>query len=211
MSAQGTAAISLSAIAREMELSVPALYRYFTSRDALITVLIVEAYEDLADTMEQAAHTAPQDAYGDRLLAVMLAYRAWARQRPVDFQLIFGNPIPGYHAPAELTVPAARRSLKVVTDILSEAYHAKANRPPPQPESAAPPFSIELPEVQGGEIDLPSDLAYRCIAGWAAMHGLVMLELFNHLPMVKGDFGAFFRRQMVDVLENLGLNVTQRE
>ena len=95
MAESGTAGVSLSAIARAMELSAPALYRYFASRDDLVTALIVDAFNDLADDDPGGRSRLWRPAYADRLLAC-LAYREWAIAHPVDFQLIYGNPIPGY-------------------------------------------------------------------------------------------------------------------
>jgi AcrR family transcriptional regulator len=106
MAAEGTAALSLRAIARDMEMTAPALYRYFPSREDLITALIVDAFNALADALEAADAAPTQQDYGSRLRAVLMAYRGWALEHPTDFQLIYGNPIPGYSAPRELTVPA---------------------------------------------------------------------------------------------------------
>ncbi|MBZ0286445.1 MAG: WHG domain-containing protein, partial [Anaerolineae bacterium] len=114
MAEQGTAAVGLRAIARDLDMTAPALYRYFPSLDDLITALIVDAYNANADAMAEADAAQPPTDYLARLLAALNAYRDWALAHPVDFQLIYGNPIPGYHAPAEITIPAARRNFAVM-------------------------------------------------------------------------------------------------
>src|SRR5689334_18627833 len=96
MADSGTAAVSLRAIARELKLTAPALYRYFASRDELITALILDAFNSLADTLAATAQAAAPDNPWNQMTAVLIAYRAWALAHPTDFQLIYGNPIPGY-------------------------------------------------------------------------------------------------------------------
>jgi AcrR family transcriptional regulator len=207
MARDGTAGLSLNAIARAMEISAPALYRYFASRDDLITALVIDAYHDLAASLEQADTAHPPAQHGDRLLAVMTQYRAWAKANPTDFQLIFGNPIPGYVAPVDQTLPAARRALRVIIGIFTDAQRAGVAFQQPMPPGA---FSFQLPLVPDDPASgpLPQVILYSAISGWARMHGLVMLELFNHLPMVAGDFGAFYASEMVDMVVSLGLTLS---
>src|SRR5215471_16268013 len=109
MAAQGTTAIHLRAIAEQMGFTSQALYRYFKSRDALLTELIIDAYTDLARTMESARDARSPDAYGERLFAALMGYRQWAVAHPVDYTLIYGMPIPDYQAPSELIQPAMPR------------------------------------------------------------------------------------------------------
>src|SRR5689334_23821717 len=94
MAAEGTASLSLRAIARLLDVTAPALYRYFADRDDLITDLIVEAFNNLADAMEAAEAEVARDDYGGRLITALMAYRRWAMEHRTDFQLIYGNPIP---------------------------------------------------------------------------------------------------------------------
>src|SRR5262249_49131651 len=93
---QGAAAVSLRSIAKYLAVTHPALYRYFDRRDDLITALILDAYHALAEALATARDTAPADDSAARLLAACLEYRDWALAHPVDYALIFGNPIPGY-------------------------------------------------------------------------------------------------------------------
>ncbi len=109
MAEYGTAGLSLRGIAREMGITAPAIYNYFPRLDDLITALIVDAFNALADAMEAAEAAEPSERPYDKIMALCLAYREWAMADPTVFQLIYGNPIPGYHAPEELTIPLARR------------------------------------------------------------------------------------------------------
>ncbi|MFZ1629219.1 MAG: TetR/AcrR family transcriptional regulator, partial [Anaerolineae bacterium] len=109
MAAHGTAGLSLRGIAREMSITAPAIYNYFPRLEDLITALIVDAFTALADAMDAAEAAAPSERAYDKIMALCLAYREWAIAHPTVFQLIYGNPIPGYRAPEELTLPLARR------------------------------------------------------------------------------------------------------
>lgn len=199
MATSGTASLTLNAIARAMGMVPSALYRYYPDRDALITALIVDAFERLASTL-RAADAGP--SYGARLLSAARAYRRWALDNPVDFQLVFGNPIPEYHAPAQQTGPAMQRVFAVFLDIINEAHAAGALRParafrPAVLAACGPgdPFSVYPPTVM-----------YSGLEGWAAMHGVVTLELFGHLHHSVADHQAFYDGHMLDYLAGVGLS-----
>lgn len=207
MAENGTAGVSLNAIARTMELSAPALYRYFTSRDALVTALIVDAFNDLADTVEAAEATVEAGGSSAEKIAVScLAYREWAIAHPVDFQLIYGNPIPGYVAPVATTVPLARRPFNGLIRYFLEAYRSGELILPPEysilPTSLATHLTVWLPEAG---YDLPHVLVCLLMSLWARIHGMVMLELFEHLTPVVGDAAAFYRYELQAFLQRLGL------
>lgn len=106
----GPEGLSINAIARELGVSGPALYRYFASRDALLTELIVDAYDDLADALAAARD----------LPAFARAYRAWALAQPHRYRLLYGPPLPGYDAHAQPLVDAARRSMTLLVELLGD-------------------------------------------------------------------------------------------
>ena len=105
MAINGTAGLSLRAIAREMGMTAPALYHYYASLNDLITALILDAFTQLADTLETTAADPALTTVAERLTAVANANRQWALDHPLDFQLIYGNPIPDYEQPADITYP----------------------------------------------------------------------------------------------------------
>lgn len=114
---QGAGAVSLNAVAREMGMSGPALYRYYPSRDAVLTDLIVETYEELGAVIERAVTGASDPGAAIRALAN--AYRSWAREHPTLYQLLLGTPVPRYEDDPARTTPPARRTLQVVIEALS--------------------------------------------------------------------------------------------
>jgi AcrR family transcriptional regulator len=122
MEEKGTAGLSLRAIARELGVTAPAIYNYFPRLEDLITALITNAFTDLAEAMEYCREQNDEKPRIFQIKAMIYAYRQWAVDHPVDFQLIYGNPIPGYQAPFEVTGPLARRH-DVAPDGLTSSGH----------------------------------------------------------------------------------------
>lgn len=207
MATSGTAALSLGAIARAMEMVPSALYRYYASRDDLITALIVDAFDALGRAAADADAQVPASNYGARMLATTLAYRAWALANPADFLLIFGTPIPGYDAPPEPTNAAVRRSFSVFLRILQAAYAAGVLRPSPEHAQQADRQSLERHTIDAGtEISIASVVNYTGMACWARMHGLVILEVTQHLQPGIADTAAFYHAEMIATLKAIGLD-----
>lgn len=209
MAAHGTAGLSLRAIAREMGMSAAALYHYFPSLDDLITLLIAENFNALADALERARDTSRARAGVERLEDVLMAYRAWAVEHPVDFQLIYGNPIPGYVAPREVTVPAAVRGFSVIVGLIQQLIETGEIRPQPPYDRVPPEVEAHMRALiaRDGYPASPQAL-YLGVVGWTALHGILMLELFNHLQPVIGDVETYYRDQVRRLLITIGLNDT---
>jgi AcrR family transcriptional regulator len=198
----GTAGLSMRAIARELDMTAPALYYYFKSLDDLITVLIYEDYHAQADAMEAARDATADRSYAEQLMATMDAYRQWALDHPVDYMLISGNPIPGYDAPGELTTPAAARSLAVPLGIIADGMAAG--------EFSAPPEALNLPEALEHTLSqiaaergyqTPVSAVYLAVVGWTQVQGLVSLELYNATQPVVGDTALFYRHRMQALID----------
>jgi AcrR family transcriptional regulator len=210
MAENGTAGLSLSAIARELEVSQPALYRYYASRDDLVTVLIVDAFNAMADACETADAGVPTEQYGTRMLQVILAMREWALANPVDFQLIYGNPIPGYHAPEDETTRASWRTFAVILKILNSAHQAGKLTPRPQDLQHAATLIRSLPPDQGQEAIEPV-IVHIGVLGWCLTHGMILLELFHHTTALVADPGAFYRYEAENLLRQFGLTIDIEE
>src|SRR5688500_11648060 len=95
--------LSLRAVARDLGVVSSAIYRYFASRDDLLTALILDADNSLGAAVEAADVAARADRDGDdltgRWLAVCHAVRDWALAAPHEYALVYGSPVPGYRAP----------------------------------------------------------------------------------------------------------------
>lgn len=207
MAEHGTEGLATRLIAREMGLTAPALYHYFASRDELITALIVDAFNALADAVQAVVTEA--EARGEsptgQLRSVLLAYRAWALAHSIDFQLIYGNPIPGYEAPADLTVPAAERGLSIIAPLVARVYAEKQAHLPAQGGPVPAAVAAALQEIITREgYAIPLWPFYMTVVGWSRIHGIITLELFHHLQPVVGDVEAFYRAAIADMLAAMG-------
>src|SRR5690349_15982731 len=110
----GSAGLSLRAVAREVGMVSSAVYRYFPSRDDLLTALIVDAYNAVGATAEEAIAANRRRTAAARWLAVSEAVRTWALANPHEYALIYGSPVPGYSAPPDTIDPAARIALALL-------------------------------------------------------------------------------------------------
>ena len=204
---EGPAALSLRSVARDLEMAPSALYRYFDGRDALLSALIMAAYEALATEAERTADRAGQTQATDaqRWLEVPRAVRRWALARPQEWGLIFGTPVPGYEAPEDTVEPYARVAsalLRPVVDAVA-AGRLRAQRPDPGNadalrESVAPVADALLPGMPVGTVVL-------AVQAWTTLVGVVSLEVFGHWRNTILDPEAFFEETMRNVGDNIGL------
>ncbi len=204
MAQQGTAGISLRSIARDMELSPAALYRYFPSRDDLITALIVDSFHSQSRAMRSAVEAVPESDLLGRLAAFMLAYRDWALSNPVDFQLTYGNPIPDYHAPEDLTSPAAQGALEVGLITIEQAIRTGDLVPPSEYTDLPDDLRTRLEFVGIRYGGISATALYLAMMAWGQGHGLVMLELFHHIQPTLGDPTSFFRNEVQNLIKRMG-------
>ncbi len=205
MAEVGAAALSLRAIAREMGMTAPALYRYYDNRDALVTTLIVEAYNALADAMLAADSRVVSDDFNGRFQAVAFAFREWARQHPQDFTLIYGTPIPGYQAPRDQTVEPAGRVLQTIGFVLTAAWQAGKIRIPP----AYQPLPPALQTVINDDIlpQLPENVPAAGVALtmtiWARLYGVVWGELYGHFIPGLAESGSLYHIEVAAIWAEL--------
>jgi AcrR family transcriptional regulator len=206
MAARGTAGLSLRGIARELGITAPAIYNYFPTLDDLITALIGDAFQALAIAMAQAAGTHPEAHPAARIYAAGLAYRDWALAHPIQFQLIYGNPIPNYVAPAEVTSPLARRPFEGLMQDFWQAYQSGALQLPADCSDIPPALRDDIRQYLSRiERALPEALVYAIMASWARIHGIVMLELFQHITPILPHTGQFYRHELANFLRSLGM------
>jgi AcrR family transcriptional regulator len=206
MAAEGTAGVTLRAIAREMGMTAPALYRYFGSRDELVTALVSDAYSALADAMEAAVEAVGPDHHAERVRAAFGAFRSWGLEHPTEFALIFGSPIPGYVAP-EATRPAGLRYTDLLGRLLAEALADGALDPARIDVRVPPVLARQVDDFQrrrGGPV-LPPPVMALGLGAWARVHGLVALEIFGHLAPAIGDGAALFEQEMETIVRQSGL------
>ena len=195
----GPAALSLRAVARDVGMVSSAVYRYFPSRDDLLTRLIVDAYGAVADEAEAADASRRRGDHAGRWLAVSRAIRAWAAAHVQEYGLIYGSPVPGYRAPVDTIDPAARVSTVFLALVADAAGAGDIAARPPGERAAAMPSTVHsdiarLRELGG--VDLDDEVLSRGLAIWTQMFGTISFELFGHLHNVVEDYDGFFDVQM---------------
>ncbi|WP_328369584.1 TetR/AcrR family transcriptional regulator [Streptomyces sp. NBC_00445] len=201
LAAEGAAKLSLRAVARELGMASSALYRYFPSRDDLLTALIIDAYNSMGQSAE-AAHEKVADAGpAQRWVTVCEAVRAWALGHPHEYALIYGSPVPGYTAPDD-TVPAASRVGHLFIGILRDAYQGLGLAKPPLPAELRPEAERMTADLAP---DLPPETVNALVAAWAQLYGLVGFELFGQFNRVVEDRETFFRHAVAQLAHGVGL------
>lgn len=190
----GAAALSLRAVARDVGMVSSAIYRYFPSRDDLLTALIVEAFDAVGAAAEAADATCARTDHAGRWLAVTAAVRGWARANPHQYALVYGSPVPGYAAPADTVDPAARVSL-VLLGLLVDV--AAAGEVAPAPIRTTRGVRGDLAGLRDAYADgVPDDLLADGMRAWTTLFGHVSYELFGHFEGVVTDHDGFFDLQM---------------
>jgi AcrR family transcriptional regulator len=182
----GAAGLSVRAVAREMGMAPSALFRYISGRDELLTLLIVDAYDDLGDHVEAAEAAVPRSDVRGRWRAIATSFHEWSVANPHEYALLYGSPVPQYHAPADRTTPSGTR----VTNLLA-ALGMEDPTPPPRPEFLHLPDASQLRDLALAA-DVPEMEGERLISGllaWTTLVGAVSSELFEQLgePVARLD------------------------
>jgi AcrR family transcriptional regulator len=192
LATEGAGGLSLRAVARDMGMVSSAIYRYFPSRDDLLTTLIVDGYNAIGEVAEQADAGCPGADYPGRWRAVSRAIRDWALRHPHEYALVYGSPVPGYQAPQQTIGPAARAAT-VLGAILGQAYQAGALRPPEGAPAAPASFTPDAAALRESIMPgVPDDVIAAGVTCWAGLFGLLSFELFGQFENVITDRDAFF-------------------
>jgi AcrR family transcriptional regulator len=178
---EGGAGLSLRAIARDLGMVSSAVYRYVASRDDLLTLLLIDAYSELADEADRAG-VAARGSWRDQLLAMAHAVREWAIDQPARWALLYGNPVPGYHAPPDRTVGPGTRVVGALFGAIAAGI--AAGDIPQSNVAAVQPLSSDFDRLREEFRFTGDDSAVaKCFLLWAALVGAISLEVF-------GQYGA---------------------
>lgn len=177
---EGAGGLSLRAIARELGMVSSAVYRYVASRDDLLTLLLVDAYTELADAVEGAQGEA--DGWRAQVHSIAHAARAWAVAAPASWALLYGSPVPGYQAPADRTVGPGTRVIAALFRAVAAGIDAGEIG---VSEGVVPETLSRDFDQWRHEFDFDGDDAVvaRSVTLWAGLVGAVSLEVF-------GQYGA---------------------
>lgn len=197
----GASGLSLRAVARDLGMVSSAVYRYFPSRDDLLTALIIDAYDAFGAAAEKAEAAVPRNDLMARWRAAGRAAYQWSGRHAAEYSLIFGSPVPGYAAPEDTIGPAGRFT-GVLLGILSDAYAA----------GLRPALDVPLPDTVRADVELlrlqietriDADWLAAGLRAWTGLVGLISFIRFGHLHYVVHDDDAWFD----DALERLGRSV----
>ncbi|NIK56816.1 TetR/AcrR family transcriptional regulator [Kribbella shirazensis] len=193
--------LSLRAVARDLDIVASALYRYFPSRDALLTALIVDAYDDLAAAAAAAESAVPRDDLRGRWVAVCQGVRDWALAHPAEYGLIYGSPVPGYAAPQD-TVEPATKVILLLAAIVTDA--GDRLRPPPSPLTE--PLRDDLHRLVAGRGGtLPEEQLDRVLVAWTHLYGVLSFEVFGRLNIMIEARADYFDHHMHLMADLAGL------
>jgi len=208
----GPGELSLRAVARDVGMVSSAVYRYFASRDELLTALLIAAYDELGAATEDADEgVADRTDYLARWVATCAATRTWSVTHPHDYALLYGSPVPGYAAPQDTVGPATRVIVSLV-QIIEEAHGAGAAAPlAPAPAGTGDPSDAVAAAMDfirdHGVVndDALPEMVVRTLMAWSTLFGTLSFELFGHLQGSVSDFDGYFRHVTLRLAADLGL------
>jgi AcrR family transcriptional regulator len=206
----GPAALSLRAIARDVGMVSSAVYRYFPSRDDLLTALIIESYDELGDAVEAADEAVTDRAdLAARFGAVVHAIHDWARANPHEYALLYGSPVPGYAAP-DTTVPSAARVTGAFLRLARACEEAGVPLGAPTTTVAAAEHAALAGVREALDSGLSDERTVRWLMAWSTVFGHVSLELFGHMYRGVLDYDAHFSHVADQLAADLGLRYVSR-
>ena len=205
LAAAGPQQLSLRAVARELGMVSSALYRYFPSRDELLTALIIDAYDALGAAAEAADAAAPAADLRTRWRAIWHAVRAWARTHPHEYALIYGSPVPGYQAPRDTVAPAARVPLLLV-ELIRRSWGAGTLMPAFEGPPLTPGLADQTAQVATAIApELPGPVLARALIAWTQLYGTLNFELFGQLVGSVDPSDEFFSYVADQLADFVGL------
>jgi AcrR family transcriptional regulator len=205
LAAEGAQRLSLRAVARELGMVSSAVYRYFPSRDDLLTALIIDAYDALGDSAEAAVTRWSAADARVRWRACCHGVRDWAIANPHEYALIYGSPVPGYQAPEQTIAPAGRVAA-VLGGLLADAWQqADPATHAASPQEPLPGQLADQVKTVGAAIasTVPGPMIARALIAWTQLFGMISFELFGQLvgsADPSEDFFGYAIEQMADLV-----------
>ncbi len=210
--AEGTDGLSLRAIARDMGMTAPALYRYFASREELLVDLIADLYDELTGEMAAARDALGEDDLSGRLTAVSRTFRRWSIGHPREFGLLFGSPPPGPAGGAHDGHQATRahaagtRFGQVFGELVARLYLTRPF-PVPAEEDLDPALRRQLQDwCETFPVPLPLGVMQVFLSCWIRLYGSVTMEIFGHLKFAVADAEPVFEAELAEAARALGLD-----
>jgi AcrR family transcriptional regulator len=197
--------VTLRAVARELGLTAPALYRYAASHEDLVRIVALAIDADVAERVSAAADRQPADDPAARLIAASVAFRSWALENRQEFGLVFTN------VDVECLMDLqASASTGMAFSALLFALWEERKFPIPLLDDLDPGLAAILrdPQVPADLTGVPDELrglVWVLERAWSRLYGTVTLEVFRHVDPRLVDEAHLFRAMIEDQAEPLGL------
>lgn len=216
---QGPDAVTLRAIAREMGMTAPGLYRYVSSHEELIKHVIADIFSELADALEAAVAAAGVAAAGkelvagltDKMVAACREFRRWSLAHKAEYSLLFGSPLPGLcDEPDEIIDECGSRFAGVFFALFIELWQRNPF-PVPAPGEIDPVLRTQLElylDAMSAFLPrerLPAGAVLTFLRCWTKLYGAVTLEVFGHLRFALDDPAPMFEYTLAEMAAALGL------
>jgi len=210
---EGVDGLALRAVAREMGMTAPALYRYFASREDLVDHVVADLYTELCDELESVRDAVDPARPGGRLIAVSRAFREWATTHHAEFGLLFGSAgervLPSgasrEAAGGSASEEAGRRFGGVFAELVSRLYLDRGF-PVPGDDEIAPALEVQLRAwCQKLPVALPLGVMAVFLSCWVQLYGLVCMEVFGHLRFALDDAAPLFEAELKGLAARLDM------
>ena len=210
---EGPEAVTLRAIAREMGMTAPALYRYFDSHQELLRHLVGDLFNELVDHVRAAIHSVAGGDLKGRFACATVAFREWSLAHRREYMLLFGTPLPGVFSRAgdapidDYAGQSARRFGRTYIELFLELW-AKHPFPIPVDEEIDPSLCRQLIAYREhvGAPELPVGAVLIFLSCWIRLQGFVTLEVFQHMDFALVDSNPMFDLLLHDLADRLGLD-----
>ena len=208
---QGVDGLALRAVARELGMTAPAIYRYFSSREDLIEHVVVDLYDELCDVMETARDATVPARPAPQLLAASRAFRSWATTHHAEFGLLFGSagedvPVPEAHGVPESPVQQAGARFGGICAALLAQIYLEHPFPIPADDEIHPLLQEQLRTwCEKLPVPLPLGVTYVFLHCWIRLYGMVCMEIFGHLRFALDDAQPMFEAELRSLGERLGV------
>jgi AcrR family transcriptional regulator len=206
---QGVEGLALRAIAREMGLSAPALYRYYASREDLLEHVVVDLYDELVAALEAARDAAVPAEPGPQLVAASRGFRSWATTHPAEFGLLFGSPAERIGSPAaleksEAVHEAGHRFGGFFGELIARLF-LERGFPIPADDEIDPALQEQLRTwCSTLPVELPLGVMQVFLSCWIRLYGMVCMEVFGHLRFALDDAEPLFEAELGQLSRVLG-------
>jgi AcrR family transcriptional regulator len=201
-------AIALRAVAQEMGMTAPAMYRYVDSHEELLQLVARAVFDDIVAALRTAASAHPADDPAAQLVAAAVAFRAWSLAHREEFGLIFANPATApHHKEPDDAGSAFATFFSEIYERVWKKYEFAVPEPADLPANAAALLeeARQASALPCDFVGAPVGLSWVFLRAWSRLYGIVTLEVFGHLDESLVATGAMFRAMMADNGADLGL------